>query len=86
MKHPVARGECRLSGWGLLGTFCVITFPSTNERMRDVWSLVGLTCPCVAGRHYAISFYEALAVNTVTYALVGLFVETLRGKSIHSKV
>jgi hypothetical protein len=32
----------------------------------------------IAGRHYPISLYEVLAANAVTYALVGLIVETLR--------
>jgi hypothetical protein len=63
--------------WAL---FAFATFPSTNERMRDVWTLVCLTCPVVAiaGRHQAISLYETLAANAVTYALIGLIVEKLR--------
>jgi hypothetical protein len=45
-----------------------------------------LTCPvAIAGRHYAISLYEVLAANTVTYALVGLIVETLRQQLHHAK-
>ncbi len=72
---------------GFWALFAFATFPSTNERMRDVWALVSLTCPvAIAGRHYAISLYEALAINTVTYALVGLLVETLRRQLNHSKV
>jgi hypothetical protein len=62
--------------WAL---FAVATFPATSERMRDVWTLVGLTCPvAIAGIHYPISLYEALAANAMTYALVGLIVEILR--------
>ncbi len=64
---------------GFWALFAFATFPSTSERMRDVWALVSLTCPiAIPGRHYAISLYEALAANAVTYALVGLIVETLR--------
>ena len=71
---------------GFWALFAFATFPSTNERMRDVWALVSLTCPVMmAGRHYAISLYEALAINTITYALVGLLVETLRWQLNHSK-
>jgi hypothetical protein len=71
------------SFWAL---FAFATFPSTSERMRDVWGLVSLTCPvAIAGRHYAISVYEALAANAVTYALVGLIVETLRHRVHHAK-
>ena len=69
--------------WALLA---IATFPSTNERMRDVWTLVSFTCPvAIAGRHYPITLYEALAVNAVTYALVGLIVETLRHQLHHAK-
>jgi hypothetical protein len=72
---------------GFWALFAFATFPSTNERMRDVWALVTLTCPVtIAGRHCAISLYEALAINTITYALVGLLVETLRRQLNHSKV
>ena len=47
--------------------------------MRDVWTLVSLTCPiAIAGLHSPISLYEVLAANAVTYALVGLIVEMLR--------
>jgi hypothetical protein len=69
--------------WAL---FAFATFPSTSERMRDVWALVSLTCPvAIAGRHYPISLYEALAANAVTYALVGMIVETLRHQLHHAK-
>jgi len=64
---------------GFWAFYAFLTFPSTNERMRDVWTLVSLTCPvAIAGMHYPISLYETLAANAVTYALVGLIVETLR--------
>jgi len=77
----------RLSMWASAGflvaafwaLFALATFPSTSERMRDVWTLISLTCPvAMAGRHYPISVYEALAANAATYALIGLIVETLR--------
>jgi hypothetical protein len=55
------------------------TFPLTNERMRDAWTLVSITCPiAIAGMHFPISLYWTLAANAVTYALVGLVVETVR--------
>lgn len=63
---------------GFWALFAIATFPS-SERMRDVWTLVGVTCPiAIAGMHYPISLYETLAANAVTYALLGLIVETLR--------
>jgi hypothetical protein len=79
-------GGCGLSSCRFLGVFAAATFPSTNERLRDVWILVSFTCPiAVAGKHYAISLYETLAANAITYALVGLIVETLRQKLHYSK-
>lgn len=71
---------------GFWALFAFATFPATSERMRDVWPLVCLTCPvAIAGIHYPISLYEALAANAVTYALVGLIVETLRHQLHHAK-
>jgi hypothetical protein len=70
---------------GFWALFAIATFPST-ERMRDVWTLVSLTCPvAIAGIHYPISLYEVLAANALTYALVGLIVETLRHQLHHAK-
>jgi hypothetical protein len=63
---------------GFWAFFALATFPSTNERMRDVWTLVCLTCPVAIVRHYPISLYTVLVANAVTYALIGLLVETLR--------
>jgi hypothetical protein len=79
--------KCRIAMWagagflvaGFWALFAIATFPATSERMRDVWTLICLTCPVAkAGRHYPISLYEVLAANAVTYALIGLIVETLR--------
>lgn len=71
---------------GFWALFAFVTFPSASERMRDVWTLVSLTCPvAIVGKHYPISLYEALAANAVTYALVGLMVETLRHQLHHAK-
>jgi len=71
---------------GFWALFAIASLPSANERMRDVWTLISLTCPvAMAGIHYPISLYGALAANTVTYALVGLIVETLRHRLHHAK-
>ena len=71
---------------GLWALFAIATFPSTVERMRDVSTLISVTCPiAIAGRHYPISLLEALAANTATYALIGLMVETLRRQLRHAK-
>ena len=85
MKYRIAMW----AGAGLLvagfwALFASATFPSTSEPMRAI--LINLTCPiAIAGKHYPISLFEALAANAVTYALVGLIVETLRHPLHHAK-
>ena len=82
----------RITMWAIAGflvagfwaMFAVATFPSTSERMREVWTFVWLTCPiAIAGMHHAISLHETLVANAVTYALVGLIVETTRKRLHH---
>jgi hypothetical protein len=69
---------------GFWALFALATFPSTSDLMREVWPLVSLTCPIsIVGMHHAVSIYEAFAANTVTYALIGLIVETLRRQLHH---
>ena len=81
----------RIAMWALVGfllagfwaLFAAATFPSTSERMRNVWPLVCLSCPiAIAGMHHAISLYEVLVANAITYGVVGLIVETVR-KQLH---
>lgn len=68
--------------WAL---FAIATFPS-SERMRDLWPLVTVTCPiAILGMHHAVSLYASLAANAVTYAVVGLIVETLRRQLHHAQ-
>ena len=80
----------RLAIWafaGLLvaGFWAVLAFPSAGERMRDVWTLVCITCPiAIVGMHHPISLYEVLVANTVTYGIVGLVVESLRKQPRHA--
>jgi NO-binding membrane sensor protein with MHYT domain len=69
--------------WAL---FAIATFPSTSERMRDVRILISVTFPVsIAGMHYPIRLYEALAANTLTYAMVGLILEAVRHPLHHAK-
>jgi len=83
----------RIAMWALVGflvaglwaLFAAATFPSTNERMRDIWPFVCLTCPiAIAGMRHAISLYEVLVANAITYGFVGLIVETMRKQLHHS--
>ena len=86
MRHRIAMWA--IAGFlvaGFWALFAFLTFPSTVERMRAVWPLVSFTCPVsILGMHYPISLYEALIANTLTYALVGLTVETLRRRLQHA--
>jgi hypothetical protein len=86
--------KCRISIWagagflvaGFWALFAIATFPATSEAMREVWTLITFTCPvAIAGRHYPISLYQALATNALTYALVALVIEALRHQTDHAK-
>lgn len=81
----------RISMWAVIGfliagfwaVFAAATFPSTSERIRDLWIFVCVTCPvAIAGMHYRISLYEVLVANAVTYSFLGLGMEVLR-KQLH---
>ena len=80
----------RIAMWAVAGflvagcwaLFVLATFPHTNESMRNVWVLAGVTCPITLVRTVPVSLYTVLAANAATYALVGLIVETLRGHRI----
>jgi hypothetical protein len=65
MKYRIALwGSAGFLVAGFWALFAFATFPSTNERLRDLWALVSLTCPvALAGRHYPVSLYEALAAT-----------------------
>ena len=87
MKYRIAMwasaGFLVAGGWAL---YALATFPFTNERMREVWTLISVTCPiAIAGTHFPISLYWTLVANAATYALVGLVVETLRHSLSHAK-
>ncbi len=90
MKYRIAMwasaGFLVAGGWAL---YAFATFPLTNERMREAWTLLSVTCPiapiAIAGIHFPISLYWTLVANAATYALVGLIVETLRHSLSHAK-
>ena len=84
----------RIAIWALAGfllaafwaLFAIATFPSTPERMRDVWTVVCITCPvAIVGMHYPISLYVALVANAFTFGFVGLAVEALRKQLHHAQ-
>ena len=84
----------RIAMWAIAGfllagfwaLFAVATFPAAPERMRDVWTVVCITCPvAIAGMHYPINLYVALVANAVTYGFIGLAVEALRKQLHHAQ-
>jgi len=84
----------RITMWAIAGfliagfwaLFAIATFPSAPQRMRDVWTLVCITCPiAILGMHYPISLYVVLVANTVTYGFVGLALEVLRKQMHHAQ-
>lgn len=87
MKCRIAM--CAIAGFlvaGFWALFAVAPLLSTNERMRDVWTIVCITCPIsIAGMHHPISMYEGLVANAVTYGFVGLVVKTLRKQLHHAQ-
>ena len=86
MKYRIAMwasaGFLVASGWA-------VYFASRNkDNLIEpmVYTLARLTQPIVLLlEHSAVSLYWVLVANTVTYALLGLLVETLRRQFNHSK-
>ncbi|MGH9781177.1 MAG: hypothetical protein ACRD33_05100 [Candidatus Acidiferrales bacterium] len=79
MKYRIAM--CASAGF-LVAGFWALYFARANKgnpMTPIVYNLVLLTQPIVIlVHHFAVSFYWILLANAVTYALVGLIVETLR--------
>ena len=76
--------KLRIAIWAAIGALVVVfwalyisaTFPAPHGM---VWALVYLTCPIALGHHHPQTFYFVLLVNAVTYALVGMVFEVVRG-------
>ena len=86
MKYRIgmwaAAGFVVAAGWAL---YALATFPDTNERMRDVWTLIVITCPtALAGMHFPISMYWVFLANAATYALAGTLIEVVR-RQVHAR-
>ena len=86
MKYRIAMwasaGFLVAGGWALY--FASRNKDNPIEPM--VYTLARLTQPiALLVQHSAVSLYWVLVANTVTYALLGLMVETLRRQLNHSK-
>jgi hypothetical protein len=69
------------AGFLVAGGWAVYFLVTSKDHLIEpiVLTLVRLTCPIsIVGSHYPISLYSAVVANVVTYALIGLVVETLR--------
>lgn len=83
----------RVAGWAILGLLVAegwgVYFRLRSKEIPTdpiVSFFARLTCPiAILGSHFAISLHWVLVANFVTYALVGVAVETLRRQLNHSK-
>jgi|HubBroStandDraft_1064217.scaffolds.fasta_scaffold06085_10 hypothetical protein len=78
----------RVAVWSGVGAlvvvFWMLYFKMTFATPHGIaWALICLTCPISMLRRYPMSFYVVLLVNAGTYALMGLVVETMRGRYRH---
>ena len=53
--------------------------PFATERVPGLLVLIHITWPITFASRLPLSLYAVLIINAVTYALIGLVVETLRG-------
>jgi hypothetical protein len=80
------RMKCQIAIWGTQGALVVVGWslyiyaisPVQLVTQGTVWILACLTCPIALAHRYPLSFYFVLLANAVTYALVGVIVETIR--------
>lgn len=83
----------RIAIWAVVGflvaccwTLYAFAAPTTPTQTA-VWSLANLTFPItLAAGSFKFSFYWALLANAVTYAFLGLVIETLGLQFRHTKL
>ena len=70
-----AAGFLVASGWA-----AYFLLASKDRPIEPIVSMLArLTCPvAIIGSHYPMSLYSVLGLNVVTYALMGLAVESVR--------
>ena len=64
--------------WGWLAT---ATGPWTGSE-RFLWTLVDITCPIALLRGHQLSLYVVIAMNALTYVIVGLGFELLTPRTV----
>lgn len=70
---------------GFWALYARATTPPALTFADPMMTLVQFTCPIAFIRSYPLSIYLVLFANGVTYAFVGLIVETLRRQLRHAK-
>lgn len=73
------------AGWAL---YAYATFPDLIQAKPLLWNLALLTQPVALASmsfHFPVSIYWVFLANAVTYAILGLMVETVRRQSSHAK-
>jgi hypothetical protein len=79
MKYRIAIWAA--AGFLVAAGWAVYLLVASKDHLIEpiVSTLIRVTCPvAIVGAHYPVSLYSALVANVVTYALIGLIVETLR--------
>ena len=75
--------KSRIAIWAFVGGFVVglwsMYLSTTHVQPRGFLAvLLDLTCPIAMGRQHPLSIYVAILANALTYALVGLLIESMR--------
>jgi hypothetical protein len=78
--------KSRIAIWAAVGALVAvfwavyITTTMQNLRYPDSigWYLIRITCPIALASHHAVSLYQVIAANALTYALLGAVVEIVR--------
>jgi hypothetical protein len=70
---------------GCWALYALASTPPVFTSADRVLALVRLTCPIALLSFYPIRLYWVLLANAVTYALVGLIIETLRQRLNHAR-
>lgn len=78
--------KSRIAIWAatgaLVAAFWAVYITTTMQNLRYPDSigsvLIRITCPVALASHHAVSLYQVIAANAVTYALIGAVVELVR--------
>ena len=85
----------RLSIWAGLGVLVAVLwavyaasiFPRSILSVPGMSMIAQITCPIYSASlhfHFAVKFYWAVLANAATYAILGMFAETLRRQLRHA--